>query len=127
MKRDDKTGDLWGEGVPYSQVYLSREIRILGSGVSREYYYVTSDINPGSYDALLKNRDKIVDADIQAFLKTAEFDAGIDGYKWYLYSTQVGAEEESEVQVVLKDAVEKVIKLHKTVIGLLNIDETAFW
>ncbi len=126
MNRKNTARDLWGEGVPYSQVYLTKEIRILGSGVSREYYYITTDINPGSYDALLKNRDKIGDADIQVFLQEAEFDTGVDGYKWSLYFAQVDTVEESEVQEVLKAAVEKVIKLHKTVIKLLNIDEMDF-
>ncbi len=126
MNNSEIQNNLWGEGVPYSQVYLSKEIRILGSGITREVFYIYADINPKSYNILFQHKNKITDTDIHRFLEEAEFDKIVDGYKWYIFSANVEMTNTKEIERIVKKANEVIIKIHEKVMEILDIDENQF-
>lgn len=109
---------LWGEELPYSQVYITKEIRILEYQISRTFFYVTADINPATIEILNKHKSKIKNKEILTCLSEAEPLEGGNGYKWLaLGSEDVTYEEAEEFASKLTDA---IIEMHKLVMEFLD-------
>src|SRR5574341_1715327 len=82
---------LWGDGGPYSQVHVIREIRILDDEVSRIFHYVKGNVNPTTYAVLKTMENDIEDEDIRAFLQEATFVSDEEGYEWHVYGQQAAS------------------------------------
>jgi sulfur relay (sulfurtransferase) DsrC/TusE family protein len=120
MVLDKKTSEeLWGEEGPYSQVQITKEIRILDEKISREFYYVYANINPATYKILKKNKKKIKEDFIHEFLRDAEFKSEKEGYIWYLYTQQTN--NPKEANIIAKKLTGMVIRMHRMVMKYLRI------
>ncbi|MCC5816368.1 MAG: hypothetical protein JJT78_16580 [Leptospira sp.] len=109
---------LWGDDLPYSQVYITKEIRILEYEVTRTFYFVHTDINPATYETLKANKRKIKNKEILTCLSEAEPLEGGNGFKWLvLGSDEVTYEEAEEYASKLTDT---IIEMHKLVMELLD-------
>lgn len=108
----------WGDGLPYSQVSLTREVRIIDTEISREFYYITANINPGTHDLLKKNVKKLPQPVVADFLENSKFVDWSEGYQWLLYSREIMGDENPEK--LLKEATNKVIVLHKIVSPMME-------
>lgn len=104
----------WGDGGPYSEVHVDKEIRILDDYVSRSFYYVTANLNPTTY-RLLK-RAKGLSAEIQDVLGHAELVDDAHGY--LLFFGRVEADEEVKLQALEDHAVSILIALHRLIIEM---------
>lgn len=72
---------LWGEDLPYSQVRLTTETRILGDRVSRVFAVVEVDMNPLTYRTVKRHRDAFADDQrIQDLIDHAEYRGQAHGY-----------------------------------------------
>ncbi len=78
-KRDQKR--MWGDDKPYSQTYLKEEVRILGSSISRIFFVVDAEINPLTFECVLKNKkDFKNDPQVLDLLAHAEYQGDEFGY-----------------------------------------------
>lgn len=118
MKKSSTSLSLWGEGIPYSQAYITKEIRIFADDVSRTFFYVHADINPATYEVLKANRKKIKNRDILTFLDEAE-PGRDDGYSWTVLCSQTSSWEEAEE--FAEKISRTVIEMHKLVIKILGL------
>ncbi|NLK52442.1 MAG: hypothetical protein GX295_08375 [Syntrophomonadaceae bacterium] len=88
---------LWGDGVPYSQVRVEREIRIVDRNIGREIYYVFANINPTTIRVLQWGKDKIKDAEILQVINEVKYRGHQDGYIYWptdrLYDSLVEANQ----------------------------------
>jgi hypothetical protein len=73
---------LWGDGGPYSEVRIMRQVRILDDSVSRTFHYVTALINPTTFRLLRGLRKEIQDFQILECLDGAEYASREQGYQW---------------------------------------------
>lgn len=108
----------WGDGEPYSQVNLTHQVRIIGPDISREFYHITANINPGTYDLLVANAKKLPQPVVTDFLKNSDFVSLEKGYEWVLYAREILGDEDTEK--MLREAANKVITLHKIVLPLIK-------
>lgn len=108
---------LWGEDLPYSQVYITKEIRILEYEVTRTFYFVHADINPATYEILKANKSKINNKDILTCLSEAEPAESGEGYTWQVLGTELITYQEAEK--VANNVTEVVIEMHKLVMKFL--------
>ncbi len=116
----EQMGGLWGDGGPYSQVHVIREIRLLDDGVCRTFYYVKANVNPTTYAVLKGIEAQIEDEDIQAFLNEATFVSDEEGYEWHVYGqpafTSRGANRAS------KKVTDAIIRMHRLVMDTLGLE-----
>ncbi len=116
----DQMSGLWGDGGPYSQVQVLREIRILDDHVSRTFYYVKANVNPTTYATLKKREAEIEDEEIRAFLAEAAFISDEEGYEWTIYGqaalTPRGANRASD------RATDAITRMHRLVMDALEIE-----
>jgi len=115
----EQMGGLWGDGGPYSQVHVTREIRILDDGVSRTFYYVHASVNPATYAVLKKMEVQIEDEEIQAFLKEATFVSDEEGYEWHVYG-QPALSPRGANRAAAK-VMEAVVRMHRLVMDTLDL------
>lgn len=113
-----ENADLWGEGGPYSQVQVIREIRILDDSVSRTFHYVTANINPTTFRVLQELKGQIRDRAILACLAEAEFVSREDGYEWTAYGEC--SESPRMANRVAKQVTDVVVRMHRLVIQELS-------
>lgn len=104
---------LWGDGGPYSQVQIDREIRILDDSVSREKYYIYANINPATIEVLKKSKDAIRNERILKVLDEAEYANKKEGYIWHVSGGEV--EDLKELDYLAKMATDTIIEMHKLV------------
>ena len=78
-KRDQKR--MWGDDKPYSQTYLKEEVRILGASISRIFFVVDAEINPLTFECVLKHKkDFKDDPQVLDLLAHAEYQGEEFGY-----------------------------------------------
>lgn len=116
----EQMGGLWGDGGPYSQVRVTREIRILDDGVSRTFYYVHASVNPTTYAVLKEREAQIEDEEIQAFLKEATFVSDEEGYEWHVYGRP--ALSPRGANRAAAKVTEAVARMHHLVMETLQIE-----
>ena len=109
---------LWGEGGPYSQVQVIREIRILDDSISRVFHHVTANINPTTYKALNKRMGKIRDQEILVCLAEAEFISPDEGYQWTAYGES--SESPRDANRIARRVVDVVSRMHRLVMQELG-------
>jgi hypothetical protein len=111
---------LWGDGGPYSQVHVIRELRILDDHPSRTFYYVKANVNPTTYAVLKRRETEIEDEEIRAFLRNATFVSDEEGYEWTVFGQAAlsprGANRASE------KAADAIIRMHRLVMDALDIE-----
>ncbi|MCB1307422.1 MAG: hypothetical protein KDK30_04550 [Leptospiraceae bacterium] len=108
---------LWTEDLPYSQAYLTREIRIVGDEVSRVFYYVHADINPATFEILSRHRKEINKDFVDDFLDQAK--PGPDGgYQWAVYGRE--AIDEEEAREFEEGLTKRITEMHKIVSQLIE-------
>ncbi len=127
MKLNKKSSDkLWGETGPYSQVNLIMQERILDDKVSRVFAIVEVEINPLTFEIIKQNRKADIfknDIKIQQLLDTAEYRGIAFGYVSSAYEKQLtGPEIMKEAEKSLDYTRKTVIKMHKFVMDLLDVD-----
>ncbi len=119
ITREQMTG-LWGDGGPYSQVHVIREVRILDDHPSRTFYYVKANVNPSTYAVLKQMETEIEDEEIRAFLRDAAFVSDEEGYEWTAYGRPAlsprGANRASE------KVADAIIRMHRLVMDRLEIE-----
>lgn len=72
---------LWGVDIPYSEVGVIEQHRILNDGVSRIFLVTEAKINPFTFEYIFKNRDAFAnDMKMQDLLDHAEYRGLSDGY-----------------------------------------------
>ena len=112
---------LWGETGPYSQVNLTRQVRILDDRISRVFLVVEVDINPTTFELVLENRDEVVfkeDIAIQQLLDTAEYRGPSFGYVSSAFEQEYHSEEVLlEAEIRRKYCEQSIIKMHKFVMN----------
>jgi len=104
---------LWGDGGPYSQVQVIREVRILDEAVSRTFHYVKANVNPTTHAVLQARAREIEDPEIQDFLRGATFISEEDGYEWVVYGKQ--AQTPRGANQAAEEATAAVIRMHRLV------------
>jgi hypothetical protein len=111
---------LWGEGGPYSQVKVEREIRILDRNISREMYYVYANINPATINVLLRLRDKISNPGVLKILDEAKYRGHHDGYVfWPTDRLENNLEEANKLGY---ETAKQIEQMHALVIEWLSLD-----
>ena len=119
ITREQMAG-LWGDGGPYSQIHIIRELRILDDRPSRTFYYVKANVNPTTYAVLKGMEAEIEDEEVRAFLQNASFVSDEDGYEWTVYGQAAlsprGANRASE------KVAEAIIRMHRLVMDTLEIE-----
>lgn len=108
----------WGDGEPYSHVDFTRQVRIVGPDITREFYYITANISPGVHDLLVANAKKLPQPVVTHFLENSDFMNLDEGYKWMLYGREIMGGEDPEK--MLREATNKVLTLHKIVLPLMK-------
>lgn len=112
---------LWGDGVPYSQVRIEREIRVIDKEVGREIYYVFAHINPTTIRVLQWGKEKIKDTEILEVLKEAKYRGHQDGYIYWptdrLYDSLVEANQ------IGTDTARIIAQMHQLVVEWLGLHE----
>ncbi len=119
ITREQMAG-LWGDGGPYSQIHIIRELRILDDHPSRTFYYVKANVNPTTYAVLKRMEAEIEDEEIRAFLQNASFVSDEEGYEWTVYGQAAlsprGANRASE------KVADAIIRMHRLVMDTLEIE-----
>lgn len=115
---------MWGEEVPYSQVRLCEETRILDSSISRVFLVVEAEINPFTFEYVEEHRDKFKnDISVLQLLDYAE-SRGEFGY--VVSAGEVKVEDKGSKEFARKQAdmtIETLIRMHKFVINEFNLKQ----
>ena len=112
---------LWGGGKegPYSQVNLTKQIRIMDDSISRTFLVVEAEINPTTFEMVDENRygDEFKDdAIIQQLLDGAEYRGPEFGYVASAFEKEyVNDEVMLQAEASLKYTRECIIRMHKFV------------
>ena len=115
---------LWGGSGPYSQVNLIKQVRILDDRISRIFLVVEVDINPTTFEIVLKNRNSVEfsnDVMTQQLLDTAEYRGPHFGYV-----SRAFEEEYINEEVLLKAGnhrkycEETIIKMHRFIMDEIS-------
>ena len=110
---------LWGEDVPYSQVHIEKEIRILGNQVSRTFVEICSYLNPTTRN-LLMERLTDIPSEWRALLERAE-DMGFEhGYRLFFGRYQLLDGDEKETREREKEATDLICAMHSFAMDMLN-------
>ncbi len=110
---------LWGDGGPYSEVRIMRQVRILDDSVSRTFHYVTAVINPTTFRLLRSLRTEIQDLQILECLDGAEFASQEQGYEW---TAPLGdSASPAQVDRVAVDLEQMIIRMHRLVMEELGL------
>lgn len=125
MRIDDlSVVNLWSENLPYSEVHLRREVRIIGDMVSSEWLYLEVLVNPFTYRTVQRKRGEIKSDFIQKFLEEAnhipEYD---DGYEWVL---RFHITEQESAERRLEEAQAAVIEMQKLVMAECDLEWPEF-
>ncbi len=104
---------LWGDGGPYSQVQVIREVRILDDRVTRTFFYVKANVNPTTYATLKAMEGRLEDAEILDFLRDATFVSDEEGYEWAVYGGE--ADTAARANRVADRVREAIIRMHHLV------------
>lgn len=115
----DQLDRLWGDGGPYSEVHIDKDIRILDDKITRTFYYVYAYVNPTTFKLLKKNKNKIKDKTILVILETAEYRGPHFGYQCY-FNGRIPEGREELLPEIEKQAVRTIIKMHKIVMELIK-------
>ena len=114
---------LWGNGGPYSEVNLIIQNRVLDDRVSRRFVEVEVVLNPLTYEIVAKNLEHFKNDEPVLRLINHASDRGLYGYVVSAFRKQYS--DESVMREAKKQAEfsnEVVIRLHKFVMDLLEID-----
>lgn len=117
--------ELWGGSGPYSQVNLIIQSRILDDSVSRVFIEVEVEINPLTFKIISQNRKQFRDDQtIIQLLDHAEFRGQEFGYVSHAFSGEYRNESVlRRAEKTLEYSKETVIKMHKFVMDLLELNE----
>jgi hypothetical protein len=115
----EQMDNLWGDGGPYSQVRVTREVRILDDAVSRTFYFVKANVNPTTYESLRAMEAQIEDAEIQAFLKEATFVSDEEGCEWYVHNQPAATPRNANR--VAAQVTAAIIRMHRLVMEKLDL------
>lgn len=121
-KRHTDPPEFWDVEEPYSQVKRTREIRILGEGVTREFYFVYAEVNPGTYRLIEKYSDRLKpDQEFAArFLTEAELRDDGEGFEWHVYGSEAHSPKDAEKAT--RELVKTVIALHELAVKFREIE-----
>ncbi|MFB3819564.1 MAG: hypothetical protein ACE147_18050 [Candidatus Methylomirabilales bacterium] len=110
---------LWGDGGPYSEVRVTRQVRILDDQVSRTFHYVSAIINPTTFRLLKAMRKEIKDFQILECLDRAEYQSREGGYEW----TMFGEESTSPAAAnrAASELVQVIARMHRLVMEELGM------
>lgn len=118
---------LWGDDKPYSEVSLIKQNRILGGSVSRVFIIVKVNINPTTFEIILKNRNNQEFKDelyIQALLDNSVFEDTGSGYVTHAFEQEyVDENVMMAAELILEKAQESVIKMHDFIINNYDIPQ----
>lgn len=114
---------LWGEDLPYSQVRLTTETRILGDRVSRIFAVVEVDINPLTYRMVKRYRDTFAnDQRVQDLLDHAEYRGQAHGYISCAFTQELrGPDVWEAARDAARMSEEVLIRMHTFVMERLDI------
>ncbi len=114
---------LWGETGPYSEVYLTRETRILDDSVSRIFVSVNIHVNPLTYELVKQNRDQFGnDPKIQQLIDNSDYWGLAEGYVSCAFLKEFTDEEVlKDAEIAVEYSKETVIKIHKFMLELLEL------
>ncbi len=114
---------LWGETGPYSEVHLTKEIRILDDRVSRNFISVNIHLNPLTYELVSQNKDHFKDDHkIQQLIDHSEFWSFEEGYVLCAFLQEhVNEEVIKEAELAVEYSKQTIIKIHKFMLELLRI------
>lgn len=127
MKLTKKQQDmLWGEGGPYSEAKLIREVRILDDRVSRIFLVVEVAINPTTFELIEKQRNSEAfknDPMVQQLLDHAEYRGPKFGYVSMAFSGEyTGVETMVDAEHALRYAQDMIITMHRFLMGRIKAD-----
>ncbi len=114
---------MWGEDVPYSQVNVREETRILGGSISRVFFVVDAEINPFTFEFVASHKEHFKnDVGVKELLKHAEYRGEEFGY--VVQAGQVPMTKKdahSFIEQQYLQTVEIVIRMHMFVIDYFNL------
>jgi len=116
---------LWSSGgEPYSQVRMSKEVRILGNEVSRIFWIVEVEINPTTFELVKKNRNIDYfknDIAIQQLIDHSQYRGPEFGYVSMAYEKQYLDEvAQMEAELALQRSRDILIKMHNFIMENYN-------
>jgi len=112
---------LWGEGRPYSQVKVEREIRILEQNILREMFYVYANINPTTIHILQRFKNRITNPQILKIVEEAKYRGQYDGYVfWPTDRLENNLEEANKLGAETAKVIEQ---MHSLVMEWLSLNE----
>lgn len=119
MLRAHELAGLWGEDIPYSQVHVDKEIRILGDQTSRTFVDLYSYLNPTSHALLLENAERIP-SEWLPLLTRAENMGFEHGFRISIGRYELHKEDASKLQEQEQEIVKMISAMHAFVIQVLG-------
>lgn len=115
---------LWGETGPYSEVHLTKEIRILDDTISRIFISVNVHVNPLTFELIKKNRDLFEgDPKIKQLVDHSEYWGSKEGYVSCAFLKEfTGNGVIKEAEMAVEYSKQTVIKIHKFMLELLELE-----
>jgi hypothetical protein len=118
---------LWGDDKPYSEVGLIKQKRILGRSVNRVFLIVKVNINPTTFEIVLRSRNKSEfkeDKFIQDLLDNSIFEDVSSGYVTHAFEHEYVDENiMMTAEIVLEKVQESLIKMHNFIINNYDIPQ----
>ena len=118
-----QSDQLWGEDLPYSQIRLTTETRVLGDRVSRVFAVVEIDINPLTYRIVKQHRSEFADDPrIQDLLDHATYRGQDHGYISCAFMHELrGPEALEAARDAARMSEEVLIRMHEFVMDYLQL------
>jgi hypothetical protein len=110
---------LWGDGGPYSEVRVTRQVRILDDRVSRTFHYVSAIINPTTFRLLKALRGQIQDFQILECLDRAAYQTRDGGYEWTVFGEE--STSPAAANRVASELVHVITRMHGLVMEELGM------
>jgi hypothetical protein len=113
---------MWGEDVPYSQVRLCEETRILGNGVSRIFLVVEAEINPFTFEKVGEYREHF--SDDMPVLQLLDHGEDRGKFGFVVGAGEVELRDEEAIEFARKQAdmtIATLIRMHAFVMDMYEL------
>ena len=115
--------ELYWDGWPYSETYLTFEQRFLDDKPAREFIVVSAIINPTTFKLCKKNKNVFKDDNLVNFiLENAWYERSIKYYKIVTFKQQSSIPSSLEAAKITKKELEKaILRMHKFIMDNYQI------
>jgi hypothetical protein len=110
---------LGDDGGPYSEVRVTRQVRILDDHPARTFHYVSAIINPTTFRLLKGIRHQLQDVQILECLDRAEYQSREGGYEWTVFCED--STSPAAANRVASDLIQVLVRMHRLVMEELGM------